>query len=185
MIRRVPAIALLTALLAGCTGYSRPQPAFHQALIDAYRLDSGDRLRIIVFGQADLTDTYTVDQAGHISFPLVGMLPARGKTTAELDDLITTALRDGYLRHPDVSVEVDQYRPFFIMGEVRNAGQYTFVPGMTAQMAIAVAGGFTARGYQDSVDITRQINGEVVVGRVGLSDPIRPGDTITIRERYF
>jgi polysaccharide biosynthesis/export protein len=182
---RVPAVALLTALLAGCTGYSRPQPAFHQVLVDAYRLDSGDRLRVTVFGQPDLTSSYTVDQSGHIAFPLVGTLSARGTTTAELDEMITTALRDGYLRHPDVSVEVDQYRPFFIMGEVRNAGQYNFVPGMTAQMAIAMAGGFTARGYQNSVDITRQINGEIVVGRVSLSDPIRPGDTITIRERFF
>ncbi|MEJ1161285.1 polysaccharide biosynthesis/export family protein [Prosthecomicrobium sp. N25] len=185
MVRRIIVTASITAVLAGCAGYVPPRPAFHDVLNEPYRLDAGDRVRITVFDQPGLTSSYTVEQSGHISFPLVGGVPARGKTGPDLEQDIAQRLRQGYLRHPDVSVEVEQYRPFFVMGEVRNAGQYPYVPGMTAQNAIAIAGGFTARGQQDAVDITRQINGEVMTGRVPTSDPIRPGDTIYVRERWF
>jgi polysaccharide export outer membrane protein len=148
-------------------------------------LDSSDRLRIIVFGQDDLSNTYVVDQAGYISFPLIGSVAARGKTQQGLASEIATKLKQGYIRDPDVSVEVDTYRPIFIMGEVQNAGQYNYVAGMTVQNAIATAGGFSSRAQQIDVDITRQINGEILNGRVPISDPIRPGDTIYVRERYF
>ncbi|MGI9355431.1 MAG: polysaccharide biosynthesis/export family protein, partial [Rhizobiaceae bacterium] len=90
-----------------------------------------------------------------------------------------------FIRNPDVSGEVERYRPFFIMGEVSTSGQYTYVPGMTVQNAIAIAGGYTARANQESVDITRQINGKVLTGRVPITDPILPSDTIHIRERIF
>ncbi|ADZ70361.1 Putative polysaccharide export system periplasmic transmembrane protein [Polymorphum gilvum SL003B-26A1] len=175
----------MSLALAGCSGYKRPPTAFHEILTQPYRLDSSDRLRIIVFGQDDLSNTYVVDQAGYISMPLVGSLAARGKTQQELAADIATALRRGYLRDPDVSVEVDQYRPIFVMGEVQNAGQYPYVAGMTVQNAIATAGGFGARAEQGSADITRQINGEILNGRVPITDPIRPGDTIYVRERFF
>ena len=178
------AIVLATAL-AGCSNYVRPNPAFHDVLNQPYTFDAGDRLRITVFDQANLTNTYLVDASGNISMPLIGGVPARGKSAIELERAIAAKLRAGYLRQPDVSVDIDQYRPFFIMGEVKNAGQYPYVPGMTAQTAVAIAGGFTARGDQRSLDITRQINGEVLVGRVPGSDPVRPGDTITVRERFF
>jgi polysaccharide export outer membrane protein len=148
-------------------------------------LDSSDKLRIIVFGQDDLSNTYVVDQAGYISFPLVGNVAARGKTQQGLAAEIATKLRKGYIRDPDVSVEVDTYRPIFVMGEVQNAGQYNYVAGMTVQNAIATAGGFSARALQSNVDITRQLNGEILNGRVPISDPVRPGDTIYVRERYF
>ena len=88
-------------------------------------------------------------------------------------------------RDPDVAVEVDRYRPIFVMGEVNTAGQYSYVAGMTVQNAIAVAGGFTSRGAQSNVDVTRNINGKVLTGRVPITDPIMPGDTIYIRERLF
>lgn len=94
-------------------------------------------------------------------------------------------MRQGYIRDPDVSVEVDTYRPIFVMGEVQNAGQYNYVAGMTVQNAIATAGGFSSRAQQSDVDITRQLNGEILNGRVPISDPLRPGDTIYVRERYF
>jgi polysaccharide export outer membrane protein len=148
-------------------------------------LDSSDRLRIIVFGQDDLSNTYVVDQAGYISFPLVGSVAARGKTQQGLASEISAKLRQGYIRDPDVSVEVDTYRPIFVMGEVQNAGQYNYVAGMTVQNAIATAGGFSSRALQSDVDITRQLNGEILNGRVPISDPVRPGDTIYVRERFF
>jgi polysaccharide export outer membrane protein len=179
-------IVLAAALLAGCntSGRRRPQ-AFADVLNQPYRLDSGDKLRVTVFEQASLTNTYSVDQAGHVTMPLIGSVPARGATTQELAGRIAGALARGYLRNPDVSVEVDTYRPFFIMGEVRNPGQYTYVNGLTAQTAIAIAGGFTARASEGLVEITRTINGEVITGVVPPTDPVRPGDVIRVRQRLL
>ena len=178
--------AALAGSLAGCaTAYNPAPPAFHEILQQPYRLDSGDRLRVTVFEQTDLTNTYVVDKAGYIAFPLVGSVAARGRTIKEIEGNIAQKLAQGYIRNPDVSVEVDRYRPFFIMGEVASAGQYTCVPGMTVQNAIAIAGGYTARANQKSVDITRQINGKVMTGRVPITDPILPGDTIFLRERLI
>jgi polysaccharide export outer membrane protein len=102
-----------------------------------------------------------------------------------MESAIAAKLRQGFLRDPDVSVQVDQYRPVFIMGEVGSAGQYAYVPGMTVQTAIASAGGFSARANQANADITRHINGRVMTGRVLISDPILPGDTVYVRERLF
>ncbi|MDI6027651.1 polysaccharide biosynthesis/export family protein [Corticibacterium sp. UT-5YL-CI-8] len=179
----VVAVMLLAA--AGCSTY-RPAPeAFHAALDEPYRLDAGDRVRVTVFEQDGLTNVYSVDQSGYISFPLVGAVAARGKTAKEIEGTIAARLREGYLRDPDVAVEVDRYRSVFVMGEVGAAGQYSFAPGMTVQQAIAMAGGFTPRASQVDADITRSVNGNVVTGRVLISDPIIPGDTIYIRERLF
>ena len=178
-------ILAVTAAVSSCTSY-RPAPkAFHEATIQPYRVDSGDRLRVTVFDQRDLTNTYSVDQAGYIAFPLIGSVPARGRTIQELEGQIAALLQKGYLRNPDVSIEVDRYRSIFVMGEVGQPGQYTYVPGMTVQNAIALAGGFTPRALQANADITRKINGEILTGRVLISDPVLSGDTIYVRERLF
>lgn len=176
---------LAVSMLAGCSSY-RPTPAaFHEVLDQPYRLGAGDRVRVTVFEQDGLTNTYSVDQSGYISFPLVGALPARGHTAQQMEKEIADKLRQGYLRDPDVSVEIDRYRPIFVMGEVGAAGQYSYVPGLTVQKAIAIAGGFSPRANQESVDITRDINGKVMTGRVVTSDPLLPGDTVYVRERLF
>ncbi|MFB2553885.1 polysaccharide biosynthesis/export family protein [Ensifer soli] len=179
------AVVLIAAAGTGCSSY-RPAPrAFSEATIQPYRVDSGDRLRVNVFEQPTLSNSYTVDQAGYIAFPLVGGIPARGHTLPELEGAIAGKLRQGYLRDPDVTIEVDRYRSVYIMGEVGQSGQYSYVPGMTVQNAIAIAGGFSPRAYQGTVDITRKVNGRVVTGRVPISDPVLAGDTIYIRERLF
>lgn len=179
------ALCFAATILSACSSY-RPAPAaFHASLDEPYRLNAGDRVRITVFDQDNLTNIYNVDQSGYVAFPLVGSVPARGKTLKELESVIAAKLRSGYLRDPDVSIEVDRYRPVFMMGEVGAAGQYSYVPGMTVQKAIAAAGGFSPRANQENVDITRQINGKVMTGRVLISDPILPGDTIYVRERLF
>jgi polysaccharide export outer membrane protein len=186
-LKTLPVTVLTVAAfaLSGCTGY-RPAPAaFHQSTIEPYHLDSGDELRITVFGQEGLSGTYNIDQAGYISFPLIGAVPARGKTTAQLEAAVAAQLRKGYVRDPDVSIQVERYRSVFIMGEVGQAGQYNYAPGMTVQNAIAAAGGFTPRANQQSVDITRKINGKIITGRVPISDPVIAGDTIYVRERLF
>lgn len=148
-------------------------------------LGAGDRVRVTVFEQASLTNSYAVDQSGYISFPLVGAVAARGHTTKQVEKLLADKLRQGFLRDPDVSVEIDQYRPVFVMGEVGAAGQYAYVPGLTAQKAVATAGGFSSRANQSDVDVTRDINGKVMTGRVRISDPLLPGDTVYVRERLF
>ncbi|MFP1633140.1 polysaccharide biosynthesis/export family protein [Zhengella sp. ZM62] len=179
------ALALAVAGVSGCSSYKPTPPAFHEALYQPYRLDAGDRVRVTVFEQEGLTNTYSVDQSGHIAFPLIGQVAARGHTVADLELSLAQALRQGYIRDPDVSVEVDRYRPIFVMGEVGAAGQYAYVPGLTVQKAVALAGGFSPRASQGSVDVTRTINGKVMTGRVILSDPLLPGDTIYVRERFF
>lgn len=179
-------IALLaTLLVTGCTGYRPAPPAFHEALYKPYILDAGDRLRITVFDEENLTNTYSVDQAGYIHFPLIGSVPARGQTAKQVERKVAQMLRNGYLRDPDVTVEIDRYRPIFIMGEVGAPGQYLYVPGMTIQKAIAAAGGFSPRANQATVDVTRSINGRVMTGRIVITEPLLPGDTVYVRERFF
>lgn len=180
------AIAAITmAVLSGCSSYKPAPKVFHEATIQPYRLDSGDRLRVTVFEQASLSNSYTVDQAGYIAFPLIGQVAARGQTLPQLEGAIAQKLRQGYLRDPDVTIEIDRYRSIFVMGEVGQPGQYSYVAGMTVLNAIAVAGGFSNRANQRDVDVTRKINGDIVTGRVPITDPILAGDTIYIRERLF
>lgn len=181
------AVALLAAaaILPGCTTYSPPSRAFNEATIQPYTLDSGDRLRVTVFEQPGLSNTYTVDQAGYVAFPLIGQVPARGQTLPKLEKTIAQKLQQGYLRDPDVSIEIDRYRSIFVMGEVGQAGQYSYVPGMTVQNAIAVAGGYSPRAAMRDVDITRKINGQVLTGRVPITDSVMAGDTLYVRERLF
>lgn len=180
------AVALLAAMtMSACSGYHPAPQAFHEALYEPYLLDAGDQVRVTVFDQENLTNTYSVDQAGYIAFPLIGSVPARGHTAKQLEQEVASMLKKGYIRNPDVTVQVDRYRPVFIMGEVGQPGQYAYVPGMTVQKAIAASGGFTPRANQATVDVTRAINGKVMTGRVVTSDPLLPGDTIYVRERLF
>src|SRR5690606_19885732 len=153
--------------------------------VEPYRLDSGDRLRVQVFGQDGLSNSYIVDAAGNISLSLVGPVAARGFTTAQLAQAITARLQDGYIRQPHVSVEVEAYRPFFILGEVNAPGQYPYVANMTAESAVAIAGGYAPRADRKKITITRNINGQMLRQNVPLNYPIRPGDTVTISERWL
>lgn len=187
-MRRSLSVAIVLGLataVAGCSSY-RPAPAaFHETIDKPYILDAGDRVRVTVYDQEGLTNTYAIDQSGYLAFPLVGAIAARGYTVQQMEEQIAAKLREGYLRDPDVTVEVDRYRPVFIMGEVGAPGQYSYVPGMTVQKAVASAGGYSPRANQANVDVTRGINGRVITGRVPTSDPLLPGDTIYVRERLF
>jgi len=180
-------IVLLCAgfALAGCAPQASPKLAYSDGAERPYLLDSGDKLRITVFGQENLTNVYTVEGGGHIAMPLIGAVKARGTSVRQLEAAITHRLASGFLRNPNVTVAIEAYRPFFILGEVRNPGQYPYVDGMTVQTAAAIAGGFTPRARESSVEITRQLDGRVVHGRVPSMFPIRPGDTINVEERLF
>ncbi len=158
----------------GVTGFDTP-----------YLLDAGDRLRIQVFGQDGLTNSYIVDAAGNVSMSLIGLVHARGVTTTDLSRAIAARLRNGYIRNPHVSVEVEAYRPFFILGEVNAPGQYPYVPNMTVEAAVAIAGGFAPRASKTDIILARNFNGETMRGPVPPDYPMRPGDTITVKERWF
>ena len=159
-----------------------PMPVAHDT---AYRLDAGDRLRVVVYGQEGLTNTYAIDAGGSITMPLIGAVPARGRTPAGLAAEISGKLRNGYIREPSVAVEVETYRPFFILGEVAAPGQYPYVPNMSVESAVAIAGGFSPRAQRDRVTLTHTDNAGSNRAVVPLGTPLSPGDTILVGERWF
>jgi polysaccharide export outer membrane protein len=154
---------------------------------EPYTLDSGDKLRVVVFGQEGLTNTYIVDATGKIAMPLIGAVSVRGCTTAQLARVISDKLRNGYVREPHVASEVEAYRPFFILGEVIAPGLYPYVPNMTVETAVAIAGGFTPRAYRYDVKVDRPTAGATMRSRasVPLLTRVMAGDTIVIKERWF
>lgn len=177
------AALLSLALIAGCA--TAPKETMSLDLNGAYTLDSGDNLRVTVFGQPDLSGTFLVNKAGQISYPLVGDLQVRDLTTERVAALISQRLSTKYVRNPDVAVEVAQYRPFFIMGEVASAGQYAYVAGMTVEAAIATAGGFTPRAWRYSVTATRKVGDTLTTRKLKMTDIVMPGDTIRVGERFL
>ena len=175
-------------------GYRRPVAVVARPVIvpvaapaprAGYTLDAGDKLRVVVFGQDGLTNSYSVDAGGNITMPLIGTVTARGLSTAELSAAIGAKLRQGFIREPHVAVEIETYRPFFILGEVTYPGQYPFVANMTVETAVAIAGGFTPRAYHTDVVLSRTVGGQTIRATVPVTTPVRPGDTITINERWF
>ncbi len=152
---------------------------------EPYTLDSGDRLRIVVFGQDGLSNSYLVDASGYIDMPLIGSVLARGATTEQLSSRIGDKLRQGYVKDPHVAVEIEAYRPFFILGEVTQPGQYPYVADMTAETAVAIAGGFSPRAYRKTVTVTRVVHGQQLRLSVPITYPLRPGDTVNVQERWF
>jgi len=165
-------------------GYAAPMAA--PVRYDAsYHLDAGDKLRVVVYGQEGLTNSYAIDAGGSITMPLIGAVPARGRTTAGLAGEIAARLRNGYIREPSVAVEIDSYRPFFILGEVSAPGQYPYVPNMTVESAVAIAGGFSPRAKRDVVTVTHTENGGSMRAIVPLGTPLAPGDTVFVGERWF
>src|SRR3569832_2745731 len=135
-------------------GYAAPVPVAYAPRDSVYQLDAGDKLRVVVYGQEGLTNTYAIDASGSITMPLIGAVAARGRTPAGLAAEISARLRNGYIREPSVAVEVETYRPFFILGEVAAPGQYPYVPNMSVESAVAIAGGFSPRARRDSVTLT-------------------------------
>jgi polysaccharide export outer membrane protein len=162
--------------------YAAPAPVRYDS---SYHLDAGDRLRVVVYGQEGLTNTYAIDAGGSITMPLIGSVPARGRTPAGLATEIAGRLRNGFIRDPSVAVEIETYRPFFILGEVAAPGQYPYVPNMTAESAIAIAGGFSPRARRDRVTVTHTDASGTGRFVVPPGTPISPGDTVLVGERWF
>jgi len=150
-----------------------------------YRLGPGDRVRITVYGQNNLTGEYAIDGNGLLSFPLIGQVQAGGMTAAELQRAITDKLSPDYIKDPSVAAEVLTFRPFYILGEVRTPGSYPYVNGMGILNAVALAGGFTYRAHEEKFYIIRTTNGHREKMAATPETDVRPGDIITVRERYF
>ena len=204
---RAPLVCLVAALaLSGCMGRTSPlagdpaldsmaygQPSFAGPAAyaepaptrEAYNLGPGDKLRVVVYGQEGLTNSYAIDAAGAVTRPVIGSVPARGSTPAGLAAEITARLRNGFIRDPSVAVEIESYRPFFILGEVQAPGQYPYVPNMTVESAVAIAGGFSPRARRDEVTLTHTDASGAGRFTAPLGTPIGPGDTVFVGERWF
>jgi polysaccharide export outer membrane protein len=187
MMRRIlPFLCLaLVGMLQGCVGYAQGPVEYQAVASEPYLLAAGDRVRVIVFGQDSLSNSFAVDSSGHIAMPLIGLVPARGHTPADLASEIAGRLRAGYVREPRVSVEIEAYRPFFVLGEVTTSGQYPYVNGMTVETAVAIGGGYTPRAARDHAQLTRTFDGRTVTAEVPMNQPVKPGDTILVHERFF
>ena len=149
-----------------------------------YTLAAGDRIRITVYGQDDLSGEFQLDGSGNIALPLIQTVAAGGQTPRALEQTITDRLQPEYLRNPLVSVEVVAQRPFYILGEVSAPGSYPYSTGITVVKAAALAGGFTYRANTKKVRITRDGDAEPIE-RAPLQSEIKPGDVIEVPERFF
>lgn len=188
-------LAVLAAvLLAGCAHAppakkarpaTRPVAAASTPDLSAYRLGTGDRVRIDVFGEPDLSVDAVVDGTGNVNYPLLGSVAAQKKTALELQEAIIAGLSAGYLKDPDVRISVAQYRPFYTIGQVRKPGAYPYVIGLTVEKAIAIAGGMTNLASSRQIYLVREEGVQVRRLKVGLDALVLPGDTLLVEEGLF
>ena len=172
--------------LFGILAYAADVPYASAQADTGYRLGAGDRIRVTVFGQEDLSGEFELDGAGRVSLPLIRTVEAKGLTLTELEQAITDRLKPDFLKDPSVSVDVLNYRPFYIIGEVNEPGSYPYVSGMTVWNAVAMAGGFTYRAKKSEVEIKR--GGDSAQSSWQEANPdtvVSPGDFIRVPERFF
>ncbi|WP_311723959.1 polysaccharide biosynthesis/export family protein [Sphingomonas sp. BK481] len=174
-------------MATGCTQAEPPVlSASDMAIVEGYRLGAGDKLRITVYNEPNLTGEYSITPSGTVAFPLIGAIKAGGQTIEQVSQSVTASLAQGYVNNPHVSVEVLNYRPYYILGEVVRPGEFPFVNGMTIEQAVAAAGGFSYRANRNRIYIRRARATEertVVIREQPIE--VQPGDTIRVGERYF
>lgn len=182
------ATALAALLAASCAAAPALQaPSYATADPDAsrtYRLGIGDKLKIVVFGEENLSGQFEVNALGQVSIPLVGEVPAANRPISQFRDAIARRLSDGYLKNPRVTVDVLNYRPIYVHGEVKSGGEFPFKSGLRLRDAVALAGGYTYRANQSYVAVFREGQGEMNVPMSSRFN-IMPGDNIRIPERFF
>ena len=169
------ALAVLVGLVARVEAQEQP----------VYTLGSGDEVRVSVYEEEDLSGEFEVNGEGQLSLPLIGSVHAGGKTLHQLEDDIEAKLRDGFLKEPRVSVEVLNYRPFYILGEVNEPGSYPYVNGMTVLNAVALGGGYTYRANKDKITIIRANDKGRKPQTVSPDTVVLPGDVVRVEERFF
>lgn len=177
-------------LAAACSGEIEPPQATlsgdnsPSAIGASYRLGAGDKLKVTVFGEESLSGAVEVNAAGSVALPLAGEVPAQGKTLNQFRDTVASRLADGYLKNPKVTVEITNYRPIYVHGEVKNGGEFAYKSGLKLRDAVAMAGGYTYRANQTYVILIRDGMGEVRVPASGTVAML-PGDNVRIPERFF
>ena len=209
-MRRALILAAALLALAGCISTERPlfesgaaqvaraapqpvatapaQPgviASAPAAVSEYTLGAGDRISVTVFRHEDLSGEFQVDSAGRLTLPLIGQIQAMGLTAGQVEQAVTQRLQPDYLKNPDVSVQVLNYRPFFIIGEVKSPGSYPYIAGMTVVQAVALAGGYTYRAKEDLVLIQRATDPNRAKRPARQTDAVLPGDIVEVVERFF
>jgi len=178
IVRRIVIALALFALV--------PSPhAASAADAPAYKLGTGDKVRVTVFNEKDLSGDFDVNDQGIIALPLIGQVPVRGKSLSEVESTIAARYGKDYLIDPKVNVEVLNYRPFFILGEVKNPGSYPYVNGMKVLNAIALAGGYTYRAKSSEITVIHYNDPSHQPVPVSESSLVQPGDTVTVPERWF
>ena len=152
---------------------------------NVYRLDTGDQVKMTVYGEDDLSGTYTIDGNGNVQLPLIGQVHAGGLSISDFQSAVEAKLSKGFLVNPRVSAEVANYRPFTILGEVNKPGEYPYENGMSVLNAVALAGGYTYRADEDSVYIRRKGSANEVELPANDKTLVNPGDTVRVTERIF
>lgn len=175
---------LLLLPLAACSLNGRVT-AYPAEAHGPYTLDAGDVISVSVYGDDSLSKTYKVDDSGTVALPLAGPVGVRGLTTNAAASVIAAALANGFMRNPNVTVQIETYRPFFIQGAVKNGGQFPYVPGMTVRAAISTAGGYSDTANRTRAMIYRRQGDQMQKVSTDLDFPIYPGDTIVIAERWL
>lgn len=160
---------------------TRTSPATN--MLSYYQLGPGDLVSIKVFGENDLSTEARLSDAGTISYPLLGELQVSGSTIGELENTVASKLKEGYLLNPRVTVTILEYRQFFINGEVQRPGGYAFMPGLTVNKAISLAGGFSKVASHTAISIIRDHEERVLPA--DLNTLVKPGDIITVKESFF
>lgn len=188
--RVLAAVLAAAAITPGCTSpgeIGSPQFATRQGqnpVSRIYRLGVGDKLKVTVFGEDNLSGPFEVNAVGQVSMPLIGEMPAKGLAIHEFRESVTRKLADGYLKNPKVSVEMLNYRPIFVHGEVKNGGEFAYKNGISLRDAIAMAGGYTYRADQSYLYVGREGEPDVAV-KTPADVAILPGDNIRVPERFF
>lgn len=189
VLRTIAAGLVCAVLLAACggAGGSKALETAPQSvdINQTYKLDSGDRLRINVFGQPDVSGEFEIDSSGAINYPLLGPVQAKGETVESLTKVIHDRLDANFIADPRVNVEVVNFRPFFILGEVNQPGQYPYSAGLTVRQAVALAGGYTRRASSSGIDLIRQTEKGPVTYDVTEDSVLLPGDTLEVPRRFF
>lgn len=172
--------------LYGCSGGAGSLPPLPASSSSEYHLDTGDEVRVFVYGLDSVNNTYIINDEGSVTLPLVGAVNARGMSVSQLEQAIGAQLvQRQIVNSPNVNVQAVTLRPFYILGEVRNPGQYPYQHNMTVLSAVSTAGGYTFRADQNQVSVTRTVDGRSVTGRADESTLVQPGDTIRVYEKWF
>jgi len=178
-------VLAIASISAGPSVQASAQTPPSATSTESYILGPNDRIRLKVYGESDITGEYEINNSGQVSIPLAGHIKAAGATTRQLEKAIASALAKGIVRDPRVNVEIAQYRPYYILGEVKKSGEYPYRHGLTVMDAVASAGGFTYRANENKVLLRRSGAGVEETLPLDAPVPVFPGDNIRIPERYF